>query len=87
MEFSLDNLRIRISEGMSQQDAISVMKHHGVSTIEAIKAVREIYSIGLGPAKQLVTSHDAYSDAVMTAEPFHDAILEAFRERADDGEA
>ena len=81
MPFSFDELRKRVSEGLSQRDAISTMKGQGVSTIEAIKVVRELYSIDLGAAKQLVTSHDAYSSAA--AAPLQNAILETLEEHGE----
>ena len=83
MPFSFDELRKRVSEGLSQRDAISTMKGQGVSTIEAIKVVRELYSIDLGAAKQLVTSHDAYSSAAAAAAPLQNAILETLEEHGE----
>ena len=49
-------------------NAIGHMKRQGLSPIDAIKAVRSQFSVGLGDAKRLVMSHPAWAvEAAATA--------------------
>jgi ribosomal protein L7/L12 len=55
-------------------DAISQMKRQGLPPIDAIKAVRSKFSVGLGDAKQLVMSHPAWAEEAAAAATLHDEI-------------
>ncbi len=66
----------------SQAETIAAMKRQGLSIIEAIKATREIYSIGLGDAKQLVTLHPAWRTEALAAGPLHDAAMRLMEREA-----
>ena len=85
MQFNPAELRKQVSEGLSQHNAVSFMKQHHVSTIEAIKIIRQLYSIDLGSAKQIVTSHIAYNSEANAAAPLHNALLNAFEEMDERG--
>jgi ribosomal protein L7/L12 len=83
MEKVIDELRPKISLGMNESAAISHLKESGLSIIEAIKAVRELFQVNLGVAKQLVASHSAYSQVAAASVPLQEEFIRAFEDIGD----
>lgn len=82
MNSPIDELRKRVAEGMSQDEAIDAIQRHGLPIIEAIKVMRELYGINLGDAKNAVASHSAYAQAAEASRPLQDEAIRAFQEIA-----
>ena len=71
----LDDLRSKIASGMSESDAIAEMRRADMPILEAIKAVRELFQVGLGAAKQLVGNHPAYNQIAMASDTLHEQLM------------
>lgn len=82
MGISLHEFRAELLGGKSQSDLVAEMKHRGLTIIDAIKAVRELYSVSLGDAKQIVSSNPAWVDTASAAVPFHDELIQLFEDLA-----
>jgi len=75
-EESIDACREAIAQGASREDIIARLHEDGLWIIEAIKAVRRLYGVGLGEAKQLVSTHPSWITIARQAEPLHEAVTE-----------
>ena len=53
---------------------IARLRADGFMILEAIKMVKQLYSVSLREAKQQVTTHPAWADIVRANEPFHDEL-------------
>ena len=78
MKSELADLRLEILEGRTQSELIASMKRHGLTIIDAIKAMRELFGVSLGDAKEVVSSHPAYNDSAVASGPLHNEILQVF---------
>lgn len=78
----LEGLRSAARSGASREDVIADMRRNDLPIMDAIKAMRELYSISLGEAKQLVTQHPGYSATAAAAAPIHDELMQSFAEAA-----
>ena len=70
-------------QGRSEADILTAMSRRGLSILEAIKAARSVFGIGLGSAKLLVSSHPSWSQTAEAAGPLHDALIQACRDAGD----
>jgi hypothetical protein len=75
----LDELVGLYRDGKSSDEILVVMKERGLTITEAIKASMQLFGIGLGDAKSLVTSHSSWNQTAAAAKPFQDELIEAFR--------
>jgi ribosomal protein L7/L12 len=80
MSNSIEELQLRVADGMSQFEAIDEMKRFELSIIEAIKLTRELYCIRLGEAKNAISSHPAYAQVAEASRPWQDEIIRVFQE-------
>jgi ribosomal protein L7/L12 len=71
----LDDLRMKIASGISESDAIAEMRRADLPILEAIKAVRELFQVSLGAAKQLVGNHPAYSQIAKASDTLHEQFM------------
>ena len=71
--------------GSSTDEILRAMKDRGLTIIQAIKASMQLFGIGLGDAKSLVSSHPSWSPTAEAARPFQDDLIKAFREAGDLG--
>jgi hypothetical protein len=67
-------------DGRSQNEILAAMKGHGLTISQAIKISMELFDVGLGEAKSIVVSHPSWSQTAQAAEPFQEALVQAFRE-------
>jgi ribosomal protein L7/L12 len=72
----VETLTVAANQGMSESEVISVLGETGFSIVEAIKAVRTIFSVNLGVAKNLVCNHRAYICSANASQPLQE---DAFR--------
>ena len=66
--------------GQGSDEVLTAMKHQGLTGAEAIKAVMQLFGIGLGDAKTLVTSHPSWQAESQATGPFQDDLIRAFRD-------
>jgi len=78
MEYQLDEFRSEIAQGRSQSDIIASMKCRGFTILDAIKAVRTLFAVSLGEAKELVASNAAYSESADASAPLQDEMIRSF---------
>jgi len=83
MNHPIDEFRKRMNEGMSQSEVIYSIQHSGLSIIEAIKLVRELFGISLGAAKDQVASHPAYSEFAKASDPLHEELIRFFQKSGE----
>jgi len=69
----------RQAEGMSQDAIVADARNQGFSVIDTIKIVRQLYDIGLGEAKIIVTSHPAWAVEAQNMARLADAFIEVMR--------
>ncbi len=67
-------------DGRSIGEILKVMKERGLTIAEAIKASMQVFNIGLGEAKSLVSSHQSWTQTAKASEPFQDELIKAFQE-------
>ena len=70
---------------MSSDEILMVMKERGLTITEAIKTSMQLFGIGLGEAKSLVSSHPSWHQTAEAAKPFQDELIRAFRDAGRDG--
>lgn len=80
MSTSTEQFAEALKLGKSKAELIGEMKDRGLSIIEAIKAVREVFGVGLGEAKQLVANHPAYVEIARAADPLHEELIQVFED-------
>jgi ribosomal protein L7/L12 len=81
----LDELVGLHRDGRSSDEILMVMKERGLTITEAIKTSMQLFGIGLGDAKSLVSSHPSWHQTVVAAKPFQDELIQAFRDAGRDG--
>ena len=67
-------------DGSSTDEILRAMRDRGLTIIQAIKASMQLFGIGLGDAKSLVSSHPSWNQTAEAARPFQDDLIKAFRE-------
>jgi ribosomal protein L7/L12 len=77
MPFDLARFLELKQAGSSQDEILTAMKEQGLNIIEAIKASRSLFGVGLGEAKLIVASHPSWSETALAARPFQDAVIES----------
>lgn len=70
-------------EGELRDDVIASLHADGLSIIESIKAVRTLYGVGLGDAKQIVIAHLVWAEVVRNTQPFHEKIIKVMMDAHD----
>jgi ribosomal protein L7/L12 len=64
-----------LKEGADDSEIVAYLHGHGATIIESIKVLRDLRGISLGTAKEIVSSHPVWHEAVSNAETLHaDAI-------------
>jgi ribosomal protein L7/L12 len=71
--------------GSSTDEILRAMKDRGLTIIQAIKASMQLFGIGLGDAKSLVSCHPSWNPTAEAAQPFQDDLIKAFREAGSIG--
>jgi len=71
--------RRRQDEGLSQDTIVADASNQGFSVIDTIKIVRQLYDIGLGEAKIIVTSHPAWAVEAQNMARLADAFIAVMR--------
>ena len=61
-------------KGIPLNDMIFMLKQEGLSIIDSIKVVRDVYGLSLGQSKIVVTSHPCWVEFVQASEPLHDEL-------------
>lgn len=75
---NLEKLRHETNQGESRDELITLMQEQGIEILDAIKTVRELFSIPLSEAKRIVASHPSYSEIAIASIPLHDAVIDTF---------
>ena len=69
--------------GRSSTEILKAMNDRGSTITEAIKASMQLFGIGLGDAKSLLSSHPSWHPIVEAAQPLHDELIQAFEMTAE----
>ena len=88
MKSNLENMREecqkRLSHGAGPADLILYLHREGITIVESIKALKEIYKLSLGEAKELVTAHPAWAEEVRNADILHEELEKALQKEEVD---
>lgn len=81
MEKDFDAVIARYKEkllaGASLESIIRFLHDDGLTIIESMEAVRTLYSVSLGEAKQLVSGQPCWNEVVVSHQAFHQALEDA----------
>ncbi|MGE6763699.1 hypothetical protein ACQKGO_37155 [Corallococcus interemptor] len=80
----IDSLRPNVLRGVSKEDVVVALHAAGLTIIECIKGLMQLYGLSLGDAKSIAASHPVWRGIVKAAEPLHDE-LEAYAEKMKGG--
>ncbi|MEH0168491.1 hypothetical protein [Roseateles microcysteis] len=75
MQNAADLLRQALRRGESLEGALSALRLHAVTPVEAIKAIHEVQKVGLGEAKEVFSSSPAWRAENEAADRMHAEIL------------
>jgi ribosomal protein L7/L12 len=78
--------RQKVVQGISANEIISCLHQQGISIIDAMKVIREVYEISLGESKRLVTSNSAWGSIVKAAKPLHEELERFELDQQEDDE-
>ncbi|HZR44574.1 MAG TPA: hypothetical protein VFB12_30965 [Ktedonobacteraceae bacterium] len=67
----------RVREGEMIEDVIVALHAEGLTILDSIKMVRELYQLSLGEAKQVVSAHPVWKEVVQASEPLHELVEQA----------
>lgn len=73
-------------DGRNRDEILSAMKDRDLTIMQAIKGSMQLFGVGLGDAKTIVAAHPSWLQTAEASEPFHDALLNAFRDAESPGE-
>ncbi len=73
--------REALLDGATPEEAVGRLHASGSTIIDAIRAIRGVFSLSLGQAKRLVTEHPAWHAEVVANQPIQDAAEAAAKER------
>jgi len=79
----LDEIAGLHRDGKSSGEVLVAMKERGLTIVEAIKTSMQLFNIGLGDAKALVTAHPSWSYAAEGARPLQDDLIRISRDAGD----
>ena len=69
-------LREEVKNGLNIDEAIRRLYQYEYSIVESMKFLVSEYKIGLGDAKNQVSSHPIWQEAVSASKPLHDKLIE-----------
>ncbi len=70
--------QVRVTQDISVEEVIQGLHDEGLTIIQSIKAVRTLYTIGLGEAKVIVAAHPVWTLLVRANEPFQEELVKFF---------
>ncbi|HET8669751.1 MAG TPA: hypothetical protein VFM05_03720 [Candidatus Saccharimonadales bacterium] len=79
LESMMKECQKRASRGASSEDLILYLRREGITIVESMKVLKEIYKLSLGEAKELVTAHPAWADEVRSANILHEELENALQ--------
>lgn len=78
----LEESRDRVARGMSQDEIIAFHHDAGLSIVESMWIVSQVYALPLSQAKDLVAAHPVWKKIVDAAEPLHDELEKLAKDEA-----
>lgn len=84
LESVMEECQRRVSVGARPDELIVYLRREGITIIETMKVLKEIYKLSLGEAKELVTAHPAWADEVRTADTLHEELEKALQKEDAD---
>lgn len=87
LESVMEECRKRVGHGASRGDLILYLRDEGITIVESMKVLKEIYKLSLGEAKELVTAHPAWTDEVRSADILHEELEKALQKQDLDSAA
>ena len=63
------------------------LRQEGITIVESMKVLKEIYKLSLGEAKELVTAHPVWAAEVRSADSLHEELEKALQEKDLDSSA
>jgi ribosomal protein L7/L12 len=61
--------------GASAESVVEFLRGEGLTIVESIKIVREVFRVSLGDAKAIVTNNESWRSEVRAADQLHDELL------------
>ena len=77
-EGAVEEVRARVLDGLSRDEAIVLLKDKGLTITESIKAVMAIFGDSLRESKSVVARHSAWEEMANAAKPLHDELENKF---------
>lgn len=74
---AVDECRAATERGATREEIVARLHERGISIIDSMKVLKELYGLSLGEAKAVVTAHPAWISAVTRADVLHGEIVEA----------
>ena len=66
----------RVAAGLSVEDAVDQLKALGLSPVESMRVIMEVYALSLGEAKSIVVRSPQCTAATSAADALHEDIVE-----------
>jgi hypothetical protein len=76
------SIRQDVQRGLSVEGAVVALRDAGLTIVQSMKALTQLFGMSLGAAKAATAGHSVWADVTKAAEPLHDE-LEAFAKDAD----
>ena len=73
-EAVIDSLRPEVQRGLSREDAVVALHTAGLTIIQSIKGLSQLYGLSISDAKSVVGSHPLWAQMAKAAEPLHQEL-------------
>lgn len=77
------SVRQEVQRGLSVEGAIVALRDAGLTIVQSMKALTQLFGMSLGAAKAVTAGHPVWAGVTKAAEPLHDD-LEAFAKKDGD---
>lgn len=77
----------RVSHGASCGELVFYLHEQGLTIVESMRVLKETYNLSLGEAKEIVTAHPIWANAVRNADSLHEELEKALRNEAENSRA
>jgi len=71
-----EELQNQLDNGSSLEEALLYLRKNDKTPIETIKAIKEVKNIGLGEAKELFASSNAWKDVAKETDKMHQELID-----------
>ena len=86
MDQVIGEAKARVVVGTSNYELVLWLHSQNLSILDSIKTVRAVREIPLGEAKEIVSSHPAWREAVLAAIPLQEEAIAVVTEMATESD-